>query len=421
MASVVEQPAGPGQRLRVLVAARAVDQGVLGLGALVLAHELGPQRYAPAAVLLIVNSLVVQIADLGVGFAVLRTQPPAAVARSSLARVRQVGGGVAVTAVFAAAVAWSNGGESAAVVLAGAGPLWWAAGEARIRKAALLSVGSAGRSAMLEIVGAAALGTVIAAIAAFDGAAAWLVPGLVAKHAVEIAGSSGWQVRFDTGGDRARSGPEWLGQVITYLSANVDYAVLGVRLGAADLSRYAVSYRLASAAPALVSTPVTQTALVDFAGASRHDRQQVHDALRRRVLGIGVLGAACAVGAAPVLSGLLGDDWTDVGWLVAVLSTAIPFRLLLGMSVAQAVGAGRAGAVVRWETTRLVVIVAAVVLGSSGGVVWAASAVSVATVVTVTTVYVLSARVAGVRPWRGLIPAAALAVAVSLTLAAEVG
>lgn len=421
MSAAEPPPASPGRRLGALAAARAVDQGVLGLGALVLAHELGPQRYAPVAVLLIVNSLVVQVADLGVGFAVLRTPPPAGVATASLARVRRVGGAAVVSGGLAAVAAWSAGAGSAAVVLGGSGLLWWAAGEARVRKAALISGGAARRAAVIEMVGAGVLAAVIAAIAGFDGTPAWLAAGLLVKHVTEIAGATGWRARFDTAGDPARSGPEWLGQVITYLAANVDYVVLGARLGAVDLSRYAVAYRVASAAPALVSTPVTQTALVDFAGATSDGRQAVHDALRRRVLGIGAVGAVGASAVAPVLATLLGDDWTDVGWLVVVLATAIPFRLLLGMSVAQAVAAGRAGEVVRWESARLVAIAAAVVVGSSGGVVWAAAAVSTATVVSVTSVYLVSARITDVRPWGGMVPAATGAVAVTMALAAVAG
>ena len=56
-------------------------------------------------------------------------------------------------------------------------------------------------------------------VAALDVDPAWVAVPFVLKHVVEVVGIRSWTDAFAPDGEPARSGPEWLGQVMTYLVA----------------------------------------------------------------------------------------------------------------------------------------------------------------------------------------------------------
>lgn len=412
-----ERATGPAGRLRVLVSARLVDQGVLGVGSLLLARELGPEAFAPVAVLFIVNSLAVQVSDLGLAFAVLRSGPGQHLAHGSLRRLRRVGGAAVGLSACVAGALVLLGLPTTAAVVASSGLIWALSAEGRVRKAAALTLAAPRQVARSEIGGAVAFGAVVAAVLVGGGGVLAVGGAMVVKHLVEVLAVRSWSDRFAPDGEPARSGSEWLGQVMTYLVANADYLVLGLLLSPADLSRYAIAFRVASALPALVANPITQTAFLDLAAVGPGARQPVHDSIRRRVVRLGGVGGLAVLAASPVLPALLGEEWAGVGALVAVLALAVPFRLLLGMSVAQAITVGRARSVVGWETVRLVVVAASTAVGAVlGGVLWATVGVTVATIGSIAVTYVLSAVAASVRPWSLLAPAAAMAAGAAVVL-----
>ena len=67
---VVPARSAGSRRVRLLVMGKLADQGALFLGSLLVARAVGPAAFAPVGVLLIVNSMSVQLSDLGLGFAV---------------------------------------------------------------------------------------------------------------------------------------------------------------------------------------------------------------------------------------------------------------------------------------------------------------------------------------------------------------
>jgi O-antigen/teichoic acid export membrane protein len=293
--------------------------------------------------------------------------------------------------------------------------------EGYVRKAAALKLDCPSEVARSEIAGAVvfAVGTVIA-VALQSDVDVVVVVGLMfgAKHLVELLSVRTWRPMFARDGSLARSGPEWLGQVFTYLTANADYVVLGVMLGAADLSRYVISFRFASAMPALVANPITQGAFVDLAEATEEDhRQTAYDTVVRRALSTGVLAAIGLMAAAPALQAVLGEAWSGTAALIVVLALSVPFRLLLGATIAQAITAGAARQVVMWEFGRLVLVTTAAVVGASFSLMAATAAISVATIVSVTGEHRLAASVSGTRMDRRLVPAAGMAVAAVIVVA----
>jgi PST family polysaccharide transporter len=399
--------------LRPLTVSRIVDQAALGLGSLVLARVLGPDAFAPVAVLFIVNSLAVQISDFGVGFAVYRSAPGIRIARHSLDRLRLVNGVVAVSALVIGTAMWSING---AVVAAG-GVVWLLSSESYIRKAGALKQRETYQVVACEVVGAVVflVGAVVVAISDLD--PAWVAVPFVLKHLVEVVGIRSWRSAFASDGDPARSGPEWLGQVMTYLVANVDYVLIGWLLGPELLSLYVIAFRFASAVPAFLANPITQTAFLDLAEVPPNDRQPVYDGLLRRISLIGGIGTVLLLVAAPILPWVLGSEWNETAPLLALLAVAVPWRLLLGTTVALAITAGRARAVVVWESIRLVVTGASVAAATLGGLPTTAAVVSLATVVLLTGEHVLAGQVGRVVPPRWLIGATGAAAVVLFGLA----
>ncbi len=402
--------------LRPLTISRVVDQAALGLGSLLLARVLGPDAFAPVAVLFIVNSLAVQISDFGVGFAVYRSAPGVRIARRSLERLRSVNTAIAVVAAAVGAVMWSLDG---AIVAAG-GVVWLLTSESYVRKAGALKQRQTAQVVGAEVAGAVVFLAGATIVAALDVDPAWVAVPFVLKHVVEVVGIRSWTDAFAPDGEPARSGPEWLGQVMTYLVANVDYVLIGWLLGPELLSLYVIAFRFASAVPAVLATPLPQPAFLDLAEVPATDRQPVYDGLLRRIAMIGAVGTGVLLIAAPVLPWLLGSEWEQTAPLLALLAVAVPWRLLLGTTVALAITAGRARAVVVWEAVRLVITAGAVALATTGGLSTTAAVVSRATIVLLTGEHALAGRVGHVLVPRWLVAATGAASLLLLVLAVVV-
>jgi O-antigen/teichoic acid export membrane protein len=399
--------------LRPLTISRVVDQAALGLASLLLARVLGPDAFAPVAVLFIVNSLAVQISDFGVGFAIYRSPPGTRVARRSLDRLRAVNAAIAVAAIAVGALLHDADGA----VIAAGGVVWLLTSEAYVRKAAALKQRATTEVVRAEITSAILFLGIAAVLAALDADPLWAAVPFVVKHLVEVVGVRSWSGAFAADGVAARSGAEWLGQVMTYLVANVDYVLIGWLLGPELLSLYVIAFRFASSVPAFLANPITQTAFLDFAAAPPERRQPTYDHLLRRVGSIGTVGALVLVVAAPLLPWVLGSDWSQTAPLLALLAVAVPWRLLLGSTVALAITAGGARLVVVWEAARLVATAGLVVIATSGGLSTTAAIVSFSTVVLLAAEHALACRLAAVTPPKWLFAATAV-VATALVIVA---
>jgi O-antigen/teichoic acid export membrane protein len=405
----VSEPAGdsPTRRpstLRPLVASRVLDQAGLGLGSLLLARALGPDAFAPVAALFVVYSLGLQISDFGVGFAVYRSAPGHSIACHSLTRMRRADLVIASVLVIAGALV---GGDAGAVI-AIAGPVWFLSAEVYVRKAGALKQRHPRRVAAAEITSSGVFLAGSAVLAVLDAPVAVIGLLFVVKLGLEIALIRAWRPSFSADGDPARSGAEWLGQVMTYLVANVDYVLVAWLLGPEDLSVYVIAFRFAAAVPAFLAGPITQTSFVEYAAAGEHERQAIYGRLLARIVTLGLAGVAALVVVAPLLPVVLGSAWDDVTPVMVVLAIAVPWRLLLGTTVALAITRGRARPLVVWETGRLIVMSIAVIVASAAGLIWVAAAVSAGAVLTIGLEHLASTNVAGLRAPRWFLPATAV-------------
>jgi O-antigen/teichoic acid export membrane protein len=378
----------PSAPLSQLVLSRLVDQGVLAAGSLALARLEGPEAFAPIALLLVINSLAIQVSDFGLGFAVLRARAGQLLASASLRRLRFLS---CVVLGLGTLVGLTLGGVPGATIVSGSW-VWALSAEAYVRKSAALRGHRHREVAVAEITGAVLLASVVGLIWALDLSIGWFGLGLVAKHAIEIVAIRDWEGIFSRGGAPPRSGAEWLGQVSSYAVANVDYLIVGLVLAPSELSTYLIAFRVASAFPALLANPITNTAFVELAEASPADRVMIRRGILRRAFLLGLTGAGMVMLLAPLVPQILGSAWSGTGWLVAILAPAVPFRLLLGTAVASAITIGAANRLVVWELGRFIALGATAFLGATFGLVAATAAVSIMTVLSITAVHLLTGR-----------------------------
>lgn len=387
------------------MAARALDQGVLGLATLWLAGRYGPEAFAPLGALFVVNSLAIQISDFGVGFRVFRATPDEYLDRAGLQRLRLVNLAIAVAAIAVGAFIGDTGG----VVVATSGVIWGLSAEGYVRKAgSLKSVGSA-PVVRAEVASAVVFGLGALAVGWWRADVVVLGALFTAKHVLEIVLTRAGLERFRVGGAAVRSSAEWFGQVLTYLVANVDFVAVSMLLGAADLSRYLIGFRLASAAPALLAGPLMQVSFVELAGRSVDEAERMVADLVRRAFRFGAAGAGLAFVAAIIIVPILGSSWEGTGAVAAVLACAAPWRLLLGLTVAMALTAGRPMAVVRWEAMRLAATTVAVFAAATVSIEAVAAAMAVVTIAGITLEHRAAARAIGVRPRREVVVGALVA------------
>ncbi|MCB1251532.1 MAG: oligosaccharide flippase family protein [Acidimicrobiales bacterium] len=411
-------------RLRGLVQSRGVDQAVLGVASLLLARRLGPDVFAPIAVLFVLNSLAIQVADFGVGFRVLRAAPGEHLAAASLRRLRWVNAAVGVGGVVVGLVLVPVAGAAIGATVAGGGVLWACAGESYVRKAATLKVVGDRPVVRAELVGAVWFAAACTAGALAGAGVVAFAAAFVLKHGIEIAMTGAGLELFTADGAPTRASDEWFGQVVTYAAANVDFLLVGALLGPVALSQYVIAFRMASAAPALLAVPFTQAAFVDLAStADDTDQAQGHlDRLVQRGWMLGLAGAAIAVVLAVVLPWFLGPDWAPVGPVLVVLAFAVPWRMLLGIAVGTALTADGARNVVRWESIRLVLLGLVVAIAASlSGVVAVAAATATFGVVAIGIELQRAAALRGLRVGRTLPVLSAIAIVGSLATAIVLG
>jgi O-antigen/teichoic acid export membrane protein len=357
--SVVRGRSAGSQRVRLLVMGKLADQGSLFLGSLLVARAVGPAAFAPLGVLLIVNSMSVQLSDLGLGFAVHGSPIDAPVPGRSLRTMRRVG----LVALVGSCVAATLTGS--ALVAAG-GAIWWLSADAYVRKATMVRAHRARRVFSAEALGAVAF-LAGAAVAVAADVPELLGAGLVLKHLVECLAMP-LQGAVDPAG-HLPSHQEWFGQMATFAASNADYVVVMLLLPPAAFSIYVMAFRLANALPALVGQALTQDTFVELASSPGGGRDAaVMAGVRRRVVRLSVVGAAGGIAAALVGRAVLGPEWADLVVVAAVLVLAMPARLLLGPSVAMALARDRPRRVVETELLRLTLTATAVAVGSRWGV-----------------------------------------------------
>lgn len=377
-------------RLLPMIGTRGIDQFALGVASLLIARRTGTEAFAPFATIFILYALTAQVGDTGLAFAILRTRVGQPISSRSWI-VRMVAN--AVVAVVAVAIGLAIGGAVGVVV--GFGGLALLTGPAVfVGRASLQRSGETRRLSVGEAVGALAfLVTTVVVVHDADDLLAFAAI-CIAKHLIELSVQQWPAGVFAPSGMPIRAQGVWVSQLVTYATANIDYLIVGALLGEVALSIYAIGFRLASAFPSVVSSPLTRTTFVDFANTD--DAQRQHDRLVKQIALFGVVGVLLTGAVAMVLPSILGPGWEETRRVTAILGLALPWRLLLGPVVALGLTNGAARRVIGWELVRMGTLTAAIVIGSAS-ILGVSIAVAAATILSIGWAYRRACSGAGIR------------------------
>ncbi|MGH9086033.1 MAG: oligosaccharide flippase family protein [Acidimicrobiales bacterium] len=417
---MVEPSAGTGAA-RSLTAARVLEQAALAATLIVLARRLSVASFGEASLAVAFQAVAITASDFGVGLALLRLPGRAPVDQRSRRRAQRINRWVlAGTALVTALAAPVIGRPAVVVVVAGA--MWWSSALAYIAKAATLRARHPGRVASAEITSSIVFLALAVAVVGDDLPFVTLGGAYVVRNLVEAGALRSWSTAaFSPSGALLHSRWVWVTQVTSYVTANIDYLVVGLALGPVDLGIYSLAYRAANLLPSQVSFVVGRVAILTLADQAGADRWTAARSLVVRLFVLGSAASLLALVVAPVVPDLLGEQWEPSVDVILVLLVGVPWRLVLPVAGLLALVEDKARALVRWEVARLALTAVALAVGSLGGVTGVAIA---ATVVTIVATFVYDAAI-GPRPSiarSGIVGPAAIASCVALgTVAALAG
>lgn len=409
---MAEPSAGRGAA-RALTAARVFEQAALATALVVLARRLSVPSFGEASLALAFQSVAITASDFGLGLALLRLPGRDPVDQRARKRAQRINRWVLAGSALVAALTAPVVGSAAAIVVV-AGAMWWSSSLAYIAKAATLRARQPWRVARAEIGSSIVFLALAVAIVGDDVPFATFGSAFVARSLVEAVALRRWSTAaFAASGTLLRARWVWVTQVLSYLSANIDYVVVGLVLGPVDLGIYSLAYRAASFLPSQVSFVVGRVAILALADKTGVDRWRAARALVVRLFLLGSVAALVALVAAPLVPDLLGRQWEPSVDVILVLLIGVPWRLVLPVAAILALIEDKTRALVPWEVARLGLTAAALTVGSLGGVTELAIA---ATLVPIAATFVLYATVAP-RPsiaWSGVLGPAAIASCIGL-------
>ncbi len=213
-----------------------------------------------------------------------------------------------------------------------------------------------------------------------------------------------------------------LKRIINYMAANVDYFVIGRRLGTADLGYYTRAYSLMTLPLTQVSRVIMQVLFPAFA--------RIQDDNARIISGYSRIVTATSLVSFPFLTGLalVAPSFVVVIYGEKWLPTVLPLQIMCvaGMmkSVSTFVGAiveakAQIGAEIRRQLINLAVLVVGTIVGSRYGTTGVAVAVVIASLNMLIMMQTLLGRMTGMR-WRTYLQALAPALAGVLVMSGMV-
>jgi O-antigen/teichoic acid export membrane protein len=342
-----------------LLLGRIAEQGSLGLTTILAARYLPVDEFAAASVVLVVNSIALAVADLGLSYTILARPPDQAVASRSLHLVRSWGLAIAVVGASVGLIVGGRWGLATAT----AAFIWPLAAEARLRASTALRASRTASLSAAQLLGACLLlGATVLAVRPGNGV---IVIGLAlgGKHLVEIIIPRGWSSAFSRHGAAVRSGPVWGTQMAATAAANLDYVVAGLVLGEVGLAVYLLAFRVASVAPSLIANVAVRRTLVDLVVLDRAGQIKHFVSTTKQLFVLGALTAGVTAAGSPLLSLAVGDGYPGLNQVLLVVVVATPFRMVAGQAGSLAIAQARAPELLRVEIVRAGSLVLATLLG----------------------------------------------------------
>jgi PST family polysaccharide transporter len=171
------------------------------------------------------------------------------------------------------------------------------------------------------------------------------------------------------------------GQLIGYVSNNIDYVIIGRRFGTEPLGIYTRAFQLLMTPISQVRSPLTTVALPVLSRLSDDDRR-FGDYLARGQLALGysLVAVLAVVVSAPeaVTRVFLGSQWLDVAPILRLLAIAGIFQTLAFVGYWAYVSRGLIGLLLKYSLLSAAIKIACILVGSLWGVVGVAAGYAVA-------------------------------------------
>ena len=319
-----------------------VAKGVVLLSTLVLARLLAPEDFGLIALALVVMNALDVVNDFGIGSAVIwRADDPRLTSDVAFGLTIGVGLVLTVATLLGAPVfATALGEPQVAGVIAALSVTFLIASLGSVQDARLRRALAFRRRFVAELAKGVVKATVTVVLAA-AGLGVWaLVHGQVAGVAVGAAcywTLAAWrpQLRFDRA--VARSIVSYGSQItllglLAVAASNIDYVVIGRRLGTVELGYYTVAFRLPGLLILSSCAVLSQVLFPAFTKVSR-DRGSLTGSLLQTIRALAAavvpIGVGIALVASDLVSVLFGEQWmpavTVMRWLAvyAVLATLL--------------------------------------------------------------------------------------------------
>ena len=359
--------------VRWISVARAVVETAALASSVVLARLIPPAEFGRAAIALIVVALAIILGPAGLT-AVLVQRRELERAHVEAAAFLSIVTGATLTLLtfaFAATAGVSLFGSEIARLLEIAAPAWLISSLGAVSQAMLQRALDFPRIAVLESV-SVLLGTgtgIALAVAGLD-AGALVAGGLVSASVGTALAVAWWRPPAPRPGRRALAevssfaAPVALSSLVYSTFRNIDYAILGVRLSAAQVGYYYRAYQLGVDYQSKLSQIMLR---VSFPVYSRAEGLEELRRLRRRIV------RTHATAIIPLLAAFVAMAPVGVPWVFGAAwePAVVPAQIMAGAGIAYAVATGtgplmiaigRPGALLTWSVCELLLYAALIVL-----------------------------------------------------------
>ena len=170
-------------------------------------------------------------------------------------------------------------------------------------------------------------------------------------------------------------------QLINYASNNVDSVTIGIRFGASPLGLYNRAFQLLMSPLNQLRTPATTVAL-PVLSRLQDSPERANEYIRRGQIMLGytiVAGLGFAAGAAqPLVHFLLGNKWTEVTPIFALLAVAAGFQMLSFVGYWVYLSRGLTSDLFRYSFISFGIKIVCILVGSQWGIVGVAAGYAIA-------------------------------------------
>jgi O-antigen/teichoic acid export membrane protein len=432
--------AGPAVGRRQVVAGiswKAVSaivlQGTNIITTFILLRILSPHEFGLAAMVLVLSSVILLFADVGLGAALIQRETIDERDRSTVFWITaSIGLALTVAAFLAAGLVADVYGEPKVEPMLRVFSLEFLFAALGTTQGSLLMRAMKFRALELRAIVAALAGAATAIVIAALGGGAWALIGQgVVNSGLSTAllwTSSPWRPHLLFARERVRSLASVGGSVFGirlagYVNQNADTLIVARALGAASLGIYGIAYNITIIPATRISAPVQAVLFPAFARI--RDPGEVGRAWLRATRVVSAVAVPALLGLVVVAPDFVavfapGEEWEPAVPILQILAWNGLLQAIAGLSSTVLIGLGHSGRLFRFTVVTSVVLVAAFLIGTH----WGLKGVAVCYAVAATVIYPLYIRMAARATGLGLAAVGrslAGTAAVALVMAAGVG